>query len=151
MSSRRDFAELIELLVSQKKSYALLLSLSNGQQRVFEDSGATGLMKVIARKQVAINDLRALDVRLSRYTENWQDTMNALPGEARREVAALVTDISALVKRLVESERSIEAVVSKARDDTGARMRGVTEGLNATRAYGSPPLAGAGRLLDREG
>jgi nicotinate-nucleotide pyrophosphorylase len=150
MTAARDFSELVELLSLEKLAYELLLSMSEGQAGVFEKKGARGLMKVIAKKQGTISGLRLVDRRLSGYTRNWQATLAALPAAARAEIGDLVSEIGALVHRLLESERALQRTVEDARGLAGHRIREVSEGLAAVKAYGGAPAA-AGRYLDREG
>ena len=148
---RRDFANLVSLIAAQRDAYAVLLSLSRAQERVFGKGGIRSLMKVIARKQAVIDSLAQLDKSLAPYTGDWRQTLASLPALARREIAALVAEITETLGALVECERTIAKVVAQARDETSARIRGLGEGRTAIKAYGQPTLAGAGRLLDREG
>jgi hypothetical protein len=150
MTMKRDFAELIEILSEHKCAYELLLSLSRCQKVAFASGGAEGLMKVIARKQAAIDLLCAIDKRLAPYVAEWQATMKALPDQARREVADLTAEISALVGLIKSSELEIEAIVSAAKAVIGRRIRTASKGKQVTKAYGTPALAGTGRYLDRE-
>lgn len=150
MTAARDFSELVELLSLEKLAYELLISMSSGQTGVFEKKGARGLMKVIAKKQETIAGLRVIDERLAEYTRDWQATLAALPAEARAEVSDLVDEIGELVHRLLEGERALRSTVADARRSAGRRMREVSEGLTAVKAYGGAPVA-AGRYLDREG
>jgi len=149
--STRDYGELAELLAAQKDAYALLLSLSLGQAKVFAASGARGLMKVIARKEGVIGAIDSLHAKLRPYASSWDETMSALPEPARREVAAAVTDIASMVKRIIESEKAIECIVAAARDKTAAGISGIAAGRSAVKAYGGGRLQHAGRILDREG
>jgi len=151
MTQKRDFAELIEILSLHKRAYELLASLSRGQRGVFESGGAAALMKVIARKQEVIDSLRVMDARLSRYTTAWDETVAALPDQARREIGDLINEISALVSELKEGERATSELVSETKKTVGKRARRVSESAVAAKAYAGGALAGAGRILDREG
>jgi hypothetical protein len=148
---KRDFANLVSLIAAQRDAYALLLSLSKAQERVFGKGGVRSLMKIIARKQAVIDSLGQIDKSLAPYTGDWSQTLSSLPALARREIAALIGEVTETLGALVECERTIAKVVSQARDETSARIRGLGEGRTVVKAYGQPTLAGAGHLLDREG
>ena len=150
MAHSRDFAELTELLASQKGTYRLLLSLSQSQPKVFEKGGSRALIRLLARKQALIDQLEATDGRLSIYTGDWEHTMASLPEPARREVAALVTETSTLVHQLVDSERVAEAFVASARDAKAAEIRSVADGRAAVSAYTQGAAVASGRFYDRE-
>lgn len=150
MAQSRDLYELTDLLASQKKDYQLLLSLSRGQRKVFEKGGSRALVKLIARKQAVISQLEAADERLGVYTRDWEQTIAALPEPARREVAALVADIAAVVGQLLDSERAAEAFLAAARDAKAAEIRSVAEGKAAVRAYEQTAVVAAGRFYDGE-
>lgn len=147
----RDFKELLTLLEEQRSAQALLLALSKCQHGVFEKGGARGLMKIIARKQQVINRLASLDARLAHYTSQWEATLQALPSPARREVAVLIDDIQAMIRKTVESEKNIEELVTAARNVLSGKIRTINGGLTASKAYTKPALASAGRFLDGEG
>ncbi len=151
VAHRRDFAELAALLVSQKETYAELLSLSRAQEEVFRRKGTRGLMKIIARKQTLIKRLDVVDGSLQPYTSDWQQTLDALPEQARRCVAAFITDIGVIVRDLVESEKAIERVVTEARDQKGAQARALRGARSAVSAYSGAAACASGRYLDREG
>jgi len=150
-TQRRDFADLVSLLAAERDAYALTLSLSRGQERVFLKGGARSLMKIIARKQTVIDGLALIDKALSVYTADWNATLTALPALARKEVGALVAEIGEIIDALMQSERGIANVVANKRDETSARIRNLGQRRGAASAYGKGALAATGRLLDREG
>jgi len=150
-SKRRDAGELIDLLDRALSAYELLLSLSQGQAAAFAKGGAAGLLKVIARKQEVIGAISALDDALRPYTSQWEQTSRALPEPARRAVSAAAADLSDLIHRIIESEKSVERLVAAARDRLAGKARSVAGGLKAEKAYRRGELARTGGILDGEG
>jgi len=149
--AERPETELIDLLEEQRDAYELLLSLSKGQLGAFEEGGAGALMKVLARKQEVINRLSKTQRRLRPCTSRWEETVSALGEEERREVSGLVDETASIIAGVLRSEEEAESAVEASRDALSSRMRGVSDGLAAARAYARPAASSSGRIIDREG
>src|SRR5262249_26483017 len=101
-------AELIRLLSEQRACYRKLRSLSERQQLVVADddpSAATNLLSILSARQRVVDELTALNAKLSPFRRDWTHVYDALDPETRANVKDILEESNALLSSVITADR----------------------------------------------
>ena len=123
-------------LISQKRQLlAQLLEIANGQQRLVEAGDVATLLKLLATKQKLLLAVQEVERRLAPHHEEDPEQRPWPTPEDRAACAAEAADCSRMLARIIEMEKSQEAIMTNRRDALAGQLKTAHQAHAAHSAY----------------
>lgn len=160
-TSAPDVAALVELLEQQCQLYAQLATVSGQQTGVIADdfgtnTGATDeaceqLLRLLAQRQVLIDQIAAVDGQLAPYRADWQSLWQSFSAEERCRVGPLVNQVERTLAEIIDQDDLDRQRLERARGAAGHELTRLSAAGAAVNAYkAAPTTADVNRFTNQQ-
>ncbi len=112
-----------ELLARQVVLYRELEGYSHEQGRMVEAVDSQGLITLLGKRQVVLDELGGLARDLGPFRTRWRELWDGLAGEQREAIGGLVDESEALLKGIIDRDERDKASLSAVKEGIGREMK----------------------------
>ncbi|QOJ14277.1 MAG: flagellar protein FlgN [Planctomycetia bacterium] len=138
-----DPRSVIALLTEQRRLYTELRTLSQRQRGLISGDQPEELLNVLRDRQSLVAALARLNHDLAPFRRNWEATYSALPEGDRTQAAELLSDVSALLRTILQSDQEDGALLAARKQLVARELAEIDSTRTAASAYGRQAAAGA--------
>jgi hypothetical protein len=143
-----ELNQFLDDLRTQLGLYRDMVALNARQMELLSeaaDANPNDLMALVGRKQHLMEAIAEVETRVRPQRDGWQKSRDALEPEVRAEAEALLAELSATIRELIEMEdqahRRLESAMMSARQGIET-IRKKSQVNRAYAAYGAKPKSG---------
>jgi hypothetical protein len=134
--------EVVTLLTLQRDLYLRLRELAGQQRELISGAAPEVLLNLLTERQTIVNRLARLNEQLAPYRRNWEATYASLPLPARDAATALLAEINALLRTILQTDEQDGALLAARRQQTAREISALDGRRNAAAAYAGARSAG---------
>ena len=135
MNAQLNPEALINLLSQQRELYLRLADLSARQRGMISGDRPEALLNILTERQDLIIGLAWINELLSPYRQDWNSTFNGLPAQARQRATALLDEINATLRTIIQADQEDGALLSARKQSLARSLSEVDGGRAAGAAY----------------
>lgn len=132
----------LQTLIRQKLDVVRILAELARQQVSFVQSGEmTQLLTLLAGKQTMLNQLQAIEEKLTPFRDQPPHTRTWASAVERQECLDNVARCEAILAEIIQQEQQAETVMVRRRDQLATQLAGAQSAGEATAAYATASFA----------
>lgn len=135
-NERHDPRRLLALLGEQRDLYVRLRELSEQQRSLISSDRPEQLLNILRERQTLVGALARLNEQLAPFRRDWDSLYRSLPDDQRRQANNLLQEINELLRKILKTDQEDSALLSARKQAVAERIRDVSGGQSANRAYG---------------
>ncbi len=142
-----DAARLIDGLRRQREKYGEVAAVAERQRALLESNDLDGLLRLIERKRVLMEEIDAIKRETAGLTERWGEIRGRLPAGEIRAVEAVVEETRLLLEKILKIEEEDRKRIEQGHEGRGEELRKLHQQRKLRDAYGQKG-EGETRFLD---
>ncbi|MCP4249692.1 MAG: hypothetical protein GY778_21840 [bacterium] len=144
-----DTGEVMSLLRRQCALYRALKHLARRQRALITQEDSAPLLEVLGQRQKLTHDLVELNRHLAPYRDDWPVAREALDPGDRGEADRIVSEVSDLLKGIIEEDEHDARLLSARKSQTAAALQANQAERQTVSAYAAVAAGPAGARFDQ--
>lgn len=142
---------LVRLMEQQVGLLEQIESLSGGQRELIAAGKSDDLLRVIAQRQVLVDQVAELTEQITPLRELWNTTSGQVDAQLRQQVEQVVGRITGAIDNISKNDEADRAALEQQRKDVFGSLGTVTRARGAVAAYSSSGGTQHNAFQDRQG
>ncbi|MCH7814220.1 MAG: flagellar export chaperone FlgN [Planctomycetes bacterium] len=142
-------AEVMSLLRRQCALYRALKHLARRQRALITQEDSAPLLEVLGQRQKLTHDLVELNRQLAPYRDAWALARESLAPGDRGEADRIVSEVSDLLKGIIEEDEHDARLLSARKSQTAAALQANQAERQTVSAYAAVAAGPAGARFDQ--
>lgn len=130
------------ILDRQRELYEHLAELADVQSRCIESDQTDGLLDVLGRRQVVIEEIARTNEEISPFVLAWDRLVAALPDKHRAALHARFEAVARLVDEIAARDEADRVTLESRRANIGQEIQSLSRSRGAVSAYSRGPQSG---------
>jgi hypothetical protein len=127
------------LLDRQRDLYEHLAGLAEEQSACIESDRTDGLLDVLARRQVVIEEISRINEDVAPFVRTWATLVVSLPERHRSALRTRFDAVARLVDRIAARDEADRAALERRRESVGLDIQSISRSRGAVTAYSRLP------------
>jgi hypothetical protein len=142
-------ARLQEFLERQRVCYEVVRDLGREQSAAIEAGDTSALLKILARKQEAMQQVAAASAEGDDLLAAWEREKDGVPADERARVEETHRQVKEILGEVLELEEQGRSALQAKTGERGKKIAGLQKGKQMLKAYGAQPQRrDGGRFTD---
>ena len=126
---------IIQALCDQVGCYRRLAKLAELQHQHVQNSQTEGLLDVLQKRQMVLDQLALLEAQIAPAKSRWSDYLGTCPTDARQRAESLMAETRTLLERITAADRDDVMVLQQRKLNVGRQLQQTTSARQLNRSY----------------
>ena len=126
---------IIQALSDQVGCYRRLAKLAEVQHQHVQNSQTEGLLDVLQKRQMVLDQLALLEAQIAPAKHRWNDYLGTCEPQARQEAELLMAETRTLLEQITAADRDDVMVLQQRKINVGRQLQQTTSARQLNRTY----------------